>query len=240
MNLLWDQEVPYIPLFGFHYFLYITAMLLLLLLMIRRRKFVRRKSETVRKWLLLIAVAQQILLYSWYIFETGFDISDALPLHISRISSLLGIVFLLTKKHSTMDLLFYFGLYAYGSFFYPSRVYPAYHALGMSFFINHALTILLPIFAALAYDWRPSFIGLIKSYGWFLLYFVFVYFLNPLIDGNYFYLKHRPFFGHWPDNLYVPVVLIFTFAIFLIGYGTARFLDRQVSHGIKRSSRRLK
>lgn len=229
MNLFWDQNVPYIPVFGAHHLFYIGLMLLLLLAMIHYRKEIRSNSENVRKWLLLVAVAQQILLYSWYIFETGFDISESLPLHISRISSILGIIFLLTKKYALMNVLFYFGLYAYGSFFYPQLVYPFYHAVGLSFFINHALTILLPIFAAIAYDWRPNFPSLLKTYAWILLYFFFVYFLNPLIDGNYFYLKHRPFFGHWPDSIYVPVVLAATFLIFLIGYGVAKFIELKLA-----------
>lgn len=227
MNYFWDEEVPYITTFGGHHLFYITMMLGLLALMIYYRKSIRKYSETFRKWLLVVAVAQQVLLYSWYIFETGFDISESLPLHISRISSILGIIFLITKNTSVMNVLFYFGLYAYGSFLYPSLVYPFYHAIGISFFVNHALTILLPIFAAIAYDWRPDLPSLFKSYGWFLVYFFFVYFLNPLIDGNYFYLKHRPFFGHWPDSLYIPAVLIATFLIFFIGYLAAKWLDKK-------------
>lgn len=122
-----------------------------------------------------------------------------------------------------MDVLFYFGLYAYGSFFYPSRVYPIYHMLGLSFLLNHLITILLPIFAAIAYDWRPKLSRFFYAYGWFLIYFIIVYLLNPLIDGNYFYLKYRPFFSDLPEVVYVPLVLIFTLLIFLLGYSLYRF-----------------
>lgn len=234
MNLFWDEAVPYMTIFDEHHIAYIVLMGILLILMITQAKNVKKHADTIRKGILVTSIIQQIGLYSWYIFETGFDISESLPLHISRISSILGIIYLATKNKKVLNVLFYFGLFAYGSFFYPSRVYPFYHLMGISFFINHAVTILLPIFAAIAYDWRPKLPMVFKAYGWFLVYFFFVYFLNPLIDGNYFYLKHRPFFGHLPDYIYVPGVLIVTFGIFLLGY----YLSQLVEHIV--ASRKLK
>src|SRR5699024_7027974 len=115
-----------------------------------------------------------------------------LPIHICRISTLLGIWFLITKNTKVLEIMFYFGLFVYGSFFYPSRIYPIDHVIGISFVVNHTITILLPYFGYIAYQWRPSFKGFVKAYSLFLLYFVFVYILNPFINGNYFYLKYRP------------------------------------------------
>ncbi len=228
MNDFWNEEVPFISLLGGHHLFYIGLMAGLLFLLVARHRDIKEKAKGVSRWILGISVAQQIVLYSWYLFETGFDLSESLPLHISRISSLLGIVFLVTKNTHVLDTLFYFGLYAYGSFFYPSRVYPVYHVMGLSFFVNHAVTILLPLFAAIAYDWRPTLKAAFRSFGWFCFYFFFVYFLNPLIDGNYFYLKYRPFFDHLPDELYVPLVLIATLFIFLLGYYLAKTGDKHI------------
>lgn len=228
MNKYWDEEVPFISIFDGHHLFYIALMLILLLLMITQYDKIKEYSEQLRKGILIVSIGQQILLYSWYIFEMGFDLSESLPLHISRISSILGIIYLLTKKKKVLNVLFYFGLFAYGTFFYPQRVYPFYHVIGISFFLNHAITILLPIFAAIAYDWRPTFPAALRAYGWFLIYFVFVYFLNPLIDGNYFYLKHRPFFAHLPDIIYVPGVLLATFLIFVLGYFLSKAVERAV------------
>lgn len=225
MNMFWDQEVPYIPLLGFHHNLYMILMLFLLILLITNHIFIKDNQNKVHKILLVISMIQQIGLYSWYIFETGFELGESLPFHISRVSSILGIVFLITQNKKVLNVLFYFGLYAYGSFFYPSLVYPAYHLMGLSFFINHAITILLPILVAIISDWRPSKDGVIYAYRWFLIYFTFVYFFNPLVDGNYFYLKYRPFFDSWPDSIYIPFILVFTFIIFIVGYLGAKGID---------------
>lgn len=81
------------------------------------------------------------------------------------------------------------------------------------------------MFAAIAYDWRPKLALAIKAYGWFLTYFFFVFFLNPLINGNYFYLKYRPFFDYLPDYIYIPATLIATLGIFILGYYLAKFVE---------------
>ena len=153
MNNFWDKDVSFIPILGTHHLIYIGLIGILLFLLIIRSKEVKTNADLIKKWILVFSIGQQLLLYSWYIFEMGFDVSESLPLHISRVSTLLGIVYLMTKNEKVLNVLFYFGLFAYGSFFYPQRVYPIYHAIGISFFINHAITILLPIFAAIAYDW---------------------------------------------------------------------------------------
>src|SRR5690625_804225 len=164
-----------------------VLMLILLTLLMTKCKFIKQHADKISYWILAFSIGQQILLYSWYIFETGFDVAESLTLHISRISSILGIIYLITKNQKVLNLLFYFGLYAYGTFFYPQRVYPVYHVIGVSFFINHAITILLPIFVAIAYDWRPILSGAFIVYLWFLFFFCFFYFLFSLLNVIYFF-----------------------------------------------------
>lgn len=103
MNIFWSEQAPFIKLFGLNHLLYIGIMFLLLLLLVHYRGKVKEHRETVRKVLLVISFAQQILLYSWYIFETGFDSAESLPLHISRISSLIGIYYLFTPLYNFLS-----------------------------------------------------------------------------------------------------------------------------------------
>ena len=226
MKSWWDEEATFIHPFDLHHIVYISILLITLVLLLTNRTYVKENAQKIAKVILTISIMQQILLYSWYVFETGFHVSESLPLHISRISSLLGIYFLITKNMKVLDVLFYFGLFAYGSFLYPQRIYPIYHVIGISYVINHTITILLPIFGYIAYRWRPTFKSAFRAYVLFVVYFFFVYFLNPLIDGNYFYLKYRPFFNHWPDYLHIPGVLIVTFVGFLIAYYFVKFLHK--------------
>ncbi len=218
MNLFWDENVTFISPFDSHHLIYLGIFAAALILMIRKRDIIREKPNKIAFGILVLSVFQQLLLYSWYFLETGFNVSEALPLHICRISSILGIYFLISKNTKVLDTMFYFGLFAYGSFIYPQRIYPVYHAVGISYLINHALTILLPWFAHIAYDWKPTFNKFKESSTLFLIYFACVYFLNPLIDGNYFYLKFRPFFKEWPESVYVPFIITSTLLGFYAAY----------------------
>lgn len=220
----WTHHEDYIPVFGRDHLLYITVLLLLLFLLIAARQRIRHNPEPLRRTFFLVSLIQQLILYSWYFLETGFDLGEALPLHICRVSSLLGMIYLVNKNNRLMDVVFYFGLYAYGSFLYPSLVYSIRHVIGWSFLVNHALTILLPFFAHLAYGWRPERSGLRLASKCFLLYFAGVYLLNLGLDGNYFYLKHRPFLKGLPKTVYVPLLIVFTFLIFWVGYRVANLL----------------
>lgn len=222
----WSEDTAFIEIFGMNHLIYILVLTISLITLILFRDKVKKNRKQISAFFLVISILQQILLYSWYIFETGFNISESLPLQISRISTLLGIWFLITKNTKVLEIMFYFGLFAYGSFLYPSRIYPIDHAIGISFVVNHTITILLPFFGYIAYQWRPKFKGVLKAYSLFLLYFVFVYILNPLIDGNYFYLKYRPFFQEWPDYFYVPAVLSVVFIGFNLAFVVVRSIGK--------------
>lgn len=225
--LLVSAETPYIELFGLNHIIYIAILLVTLTLFIVFRQQVKRKRQKIALIILTISILQQIMLYSWYTFETGFDLTDALPFHLCRIATLLGIIFLITKKHHVLDVVFYFGLFAYASFIYPSRIHPINHIMGISFLINHTITILLPYFGYLAYEWRPQLKDMFRVYGYFLLYFVFVYFFNPIVDGNYFYLKYRPFLHDLPDYIYVPGTLIVVFIGFFVAYKVVELIMKR-------------
>ncbi|ASN03871.1 YwaF family protein [Virgibacillus necropolis] len=230
----WSEETDYITVFGVNHIIYLVIVIAALFALLLNRNRVKANPNKIGNVILIVLIIQQILLYSWYLIETGFNLSESLPLHICRISTLLGMYFLLTKNKKALEIMFYFGLYAYGSFLYPQRIYPVYHVIGISFVVNHAVTILLPFYAYIAYNWRPRFSGVIRSYFIFLLYFVGVYFLNPVIDGNYFYLKYRPFFKEWPEEVYIAGVLVVTFVGFCLAFSLVRAIPKSKKESVKK------
>lgn len=207
----------YIKVFGMDHIIYIAGLIILRVLLFKFRRNVKKKRNTLTKIILFTSICQQVLLYGSYFVIMEFDLSESLPLHISCISSILGILFLITKNKKVYAAFCYFGMYAWTSFLYPSRVYGINHPLGISFFINHVITLLLPFYTMLAYDIKLKTGDKNKAFYWFLIYLIFVYFFNPLVDGNYFYLKHKPLFSFLPDYIYLPGVMLFTYALFSIG-----------------------
>ncbi|WP_186763898.1 TIGR02206 family membrane protein [Planomicrobium sp. CPCC 101079] len=214
MERFWSEDAAYLRPFDVNHWVYIAVLLAVFILLVRKKAFVREKRKKISMIVLTVSLFQQVLLYTWYYFETGFHLSVSLPLHISRISTLLGMVYLLTKNAKVMDILFYFSLFAYGSFLYPMRVYAIEHVMGQSFLINHIITLLLPYYARMAYGWKPAPFSFLKAYAAFLVYFAVVLIVNPLVDGNYFYLKFRPFFKNWPELAYNTTILVVVFAGF--------------------------
>ena len=96
MNTFLDPNVPYIKLFGLDHLLYVSIIITLFIIVMIKRKHLKDHAKMIRMILLILTIFQQILLYTWYTLETGFDLGQALPLHLCRISTLLSIIYFFT------------------------------------------------------------------------------------------------------------------------------------------------
>ena len=218
MDFFWSNNIPYIQLFSLSHWFYLIFFTICFFLLIKNQKIIALKPDRYRYSLLIISMIQQVILYFWYFDQKNFPISEALPLHISRVSSLLGILYLLTLNRRIMDIMAYFSTFAYLSFLAPAKIHPAYHALGLSFLINHVITIILPYFAIIAYKWKPSFKALINSYLCFIFYLLNLPLINQLTNGNYFYLNQRPLniFQSLSLPTYIALLILATFCLFYL------------------------
>lgn len=207
----------YITLFGVDHLIYIAGMIILAILLFTKHKAVKKHRNTITIIIIVVSIIQQIILYGSYYVLLDFDPGESLPLQISRVNTILGIIYLITKHKKVFAVLALFGLFAYLSFLYPSRVYGITHPIGWSFFINHAVTLLLPFYGIIAYDESIRKWDILRVFPWFVLYVAVAYITNILTDGNYFYLKHKPIFASLPDIYYIPAALVFSLVIFKIG-----------------------
>lgn len=228
-----DPSADHIPLFGTDHLVALGSVVVALTLLVVFRSVVRRHAGTLRWTFLVLAVVQQVALYWYQAAVAGWDWGDSAPLHISRITTLILIVYLITGRTAVLEVGFYLGLYAYATFVYPQRIQPMDHIMGLSYLVSHAVTILVPIHAGIVTGWRPTVRGLWWAYAWFLAYFVVVLGVNALTDGNYFYLKHRPFLQGLPDPLYWLAACAATLALMWIGYTVARRLPSPVSQSTR-------
>ena len=227
MNTFLDPNVPYIKLFGLDHLLYVSIIITLFIIVMIKRIHLKDHAKLISMILLILTIFQQVLLYSWYIIETGFDLGQALPLHLCRISTLLSIIYFITLNQDIMDIVFYFGLFAYGSFALPIAIHPLTHTLGISYLINHSLTLLLPFIAWFVFDWRPKRKNLYLSIILFIFYFIIAVVANAVFDGNYFYLVKRPFLTQMNVYIYYCVIVIFTIFIFIIAFNIISHLSSE-------------
>ncbi|HJE18976.1 MAG TPA: TIGR02206 family membrane protein [Aliicoccus persicus] len=204
----------YITLFGPDHLIYIAGMILIAVLLFTNVSFVKRNRTIITVVILILSILQQIVLYGSYLVLYDFDLAESLPLHVSRINSILGIIYLITKNKKVFTVLALFSVFAYLSFLYPSRVYGITHPIGISFYVNHAITILLPFYGIIAYNETIKKWDSLRVFPWFVLYVIIAYITNIFTDGNYFYLKEKPVFPDLADIYYIPASLVFSLVLF--------------------------
>lgn len=207
----------YITFMGPHHLLYLAILLVLTILIIIMRSHIHQHFNIWRWIIFIVSLCQQAMLYGTYLTQ-GFPLSEALLLHISRINSLLGIFCLLTLNTETIKIFTLLSSFAWLSFIYPSRVTPIYDPLGLSFLINHCVTVLLPY---AFYFYRPFTLSkkdLGKTSIVFLSYLILVLVINPLVNGNYFYLQSKPIIPQAPTWLYLLVSVLIALILFIIQY----------------------
>lgn len=82
--------------------------------------------------------------------------------------------------------------------------------------VNHIITLLLPFFAMVVYDFRIQKADKQLPFILMMVYMMMVYVINPIVNGNYFYLVKRPFafLNGMADSLYLILCAVVTFALF--------------------------
>lgn len=236
MDWFTDPNRPYIQLFGLNHILYVLIVAVAITLLLTRRRWGRTNRALVYWSILAISLTQFSLMQIWYLSQPTFNLGDGPPLHISRITTLLGLAWLLTRKRELMDLASFLGIFAYFTFLLPQRIYPITHLMGWSFLVSHALIIILPLCAWIAYGWRPSRRSYRIALGGFVVYLLVAIGANALFDGNYFYLKHRPVFAGNPSPRYELGTILFAATIFHLGWlVAARFNDVDRATKLERS-----
>ena len=212
-----SYDAPRVQLYGWEHITYLLCSFAIIFLFVWYRKGVRTHRKAITGIFLGVILFQQIfLMYGWYIFCTDVVLQDGLPLHLCRVSTLLTIWYLIKKDNRIMDVIFYFSIYALISFFYPLDVHHFAHIGGISYMINHLVTVLIPIFAAIAFDWSPSWRSWVRASAAFTVYLPVAVIANKLTGGNYFYLVRRPFWHSAPAWLFTGLAYVVTLAGFAV------------------------
>ncbi|WP_131104263.1 TIGR02206 family membrane protein [Ornithinimicrobium sufpigmenti] len=227
METFLDPDPGFIPVFGRDHLVFVLGLLVVATALVAGRGWLREHATVVRRVVFGVLLVQQVALYGFYA-ATGWLWAESLPVHISRISTILALVYLATGSRRVMDVLFFFGLWAWASFTYPQNVQPPTNLLGVSFWVNHVATLLMPFFAVLTTRWRPTARALWRAYGWFLVYVALAVAVNALTGGNYFYQREKPLLPMVPQPWYLLLSLLAALALFWLGYAVARLVLRRL------------
>lgn len=218
----------YIQILGLDHFIYLSVLAVFGILLFYFQSFIENNRLQLTKIIFCISLAQQFILYGSYILLGEFSLAESLPLHISRINTILGLIFLATRSQQSFNFITYFSVFAWLSFLLPSKVEPITHIRGISFFINHVITLLLPFYGLIAYKMTLQRKYRDKVIIYFLLYFMIVAIVNPLIDGNYFYLKDKPVLSSLPNTVYYPLAILASLILFFLIEGIFMTIQRYI------------
>ncbi len=203
--------------------MYILCLAAAAFLLIWKRGWVREHAVGVRRGVLVASVVQQATLYGMY-WATGWNWGESLPLYISRVSALLCVAYLATGSRRVMDVLFYFGLWAWISFAYPQQVWPFWNLFGWTFLVNHMITLLMPVLAWVTTDWRPTRQAIRPALGWMAVNLLVAVAVNAVTGGDYFYQQSMPVVGFLGQPWYLLGTLGVGLLLCQIGYGASRLV----------------
>ncbi len=220
-------DAPYVEMYSWSHILYLLACGVIIFLFIRNRRYIAENRNKVGKVMLGIVVFQQVfLMYGWYFCVTDDLLAKALPLEMCRVSSVLTIIFLMTKNKKIMDVIFYFAIYAIPPLFYPLYIYHLLHINGISYMINHLMTVLVPIYAMIAFHWRPTWQAFRRAVKAFSLYLPTVIVVNYLTGGNYFFMVDRPFLNSMGP---LPFYLL-TYGVTVAGFALVTWVAQTIMY----------
>ncbi len=234
-----SPDAPFVQLYGVSHILYLAFCFIVVFLFCKNHKYVTLQKNNFRRFFLAILAIQQVFfLYGWYAFFTPLFWSEGLPLQLCRVASALTIIFLVKPKLAILDPIIYYSVFALISLFYPIQVYNFTHVSGLSYMINHLITVLIPIFAVVAYGWRPSWKGYKNAIIGFTLYFAAALTANQLTGGNYFYQTNRPFLHDMSTVGFAILSYVIIISAYAVLTAVAIFVTKKI--GLSYTSRVIK
>ena len=169
-------------------------------------------------------MVQQFLLYSWYVMNHEWNVSDALPLYPCRLTTLLVLLMLLTKRTFLLNFTFYWGVIgALLALLSPDTNNLGFpNAMFIQFYLGHSALLLGIIFIIVTTDFSLTKQGLVTTYKQSIIYFALMFIINSIFGSNYAYLRELPpsFFLTWAPSYpwHIPLIIIAIFLLFYVLY----------------------
>lgn len=179
--------------------------------------FARKLSEKSERFLRIIFCGlvwgQEVALYYFRYTQETLSLSEHLPLHMCSLSILMIPIALFQKRMILSSLLYFWGMGgATQALLTPTVTADTELFLFYQFFISHTFIVAGALYPIFVYSILPSKDTLKTSIAYTILILPFIGLVNWLVQGNYFYLSHKPdaetlldVLGPWPLYI-IPLV----------------------------------
>ncbi|RBW70713.1 TIGR02206 family membrane protein [Bacillus taeanensis] len=209
-----------------HVFTLVTVIILFLLMFLFRQHLKNQLPNRLFRYsLALLLILSEISLHSWLLYAETWQITSALPLHLSSISLILSTIMLVSKSYFLFELMYFAGLgSALQAMLTPDLgMYSFPHFRYVHFYISHGGIAAACVFMVVVEEMKPTLKSLWKTFFLLNAYIIIVFGINLLLDGNYLYIMEKPstgsildYLGPWP--WYIVPLEVVTLLTFLILY----------------------
>ncbi|WP_318614526.1 TIGR02206 family membrane protein [Sporosarcina sp. YIM B06819] len=177
----------------------VLGLAILILFISRKRGAVSQKYE---RFFALSLLAMEILYHTWMLATGRWTLDNSLPLELCSISLLVTIVLLCTGNKYLIDFVFFAGIGgAIQAMATPVLDLGFPHFRYFHFFYTHIGIILTALYFMWMKGYQPTFKGVIKTMVVLNLLLPFIFAVNMLFQGNYMFLRDKPYNGSLLDLL---------------------------------------
>ncbi|PSL50980.1 putative integral membrane protein (TIGR02206 family) [Salsuginibacillus halophilus] len=232
--LTYQWEGPGFTLFDTPHLIALTLALVFAIIFSITAQRLKHNSgvDLLVRWVLAsLLIICELAIQIWYIAEGVWDVSFALPLHISSITLFVAALLLLRPKQWLYELtVFVAGWSAVFTLVTPDlSIYGFPHARFFHFFLAHAAMLWAAVYMFSSCRFQLKLRSVFRVWGILNGYAAVMFGLNFLTGGNYLYLRKPPaqvtpvdWLGDWP--YYIFVLQGFALLLFLLTYaGIRRF-----------------
>ena len=196
-----------------HGFVLLLSIVFVVLVLILARKLSPKHEVLLRTIFCGLVWGQEVTLYYFRYTQDILSISEHLPLHMCSLSVLIIPFALFQKKRTLSCLLYFWGIGgATQALLTPTVTAQTPPFLFYQFFISHTFIVLGALYPIFVYSIKPSRDDLKNSIKYTVLILPFIGLINWLVQGNYFYLSHKPdaetlldALGPWPIYI-IPLI----------------------------------
>jgi hypothetical integral membrane protein (TIGR02206 family) len=181
-------------MFSFSHFVILTIFMLIVVFI-----FLNRKVMNVEKWRKSeVGVAISLILFEianhvWMYVNGTWKVGRSMPLELCNIGLILCVILLFTRKKLAFELLFYIALLgAPQAIITPALTYDYPHFRFFHFFYAHMMVVWVTLYFTWAKEYYPTFRTAIKLIVFINLLLPFILFVNKQVNGNYWFLRHKP------------------------------------------------
>jgi hypothetical integral membrane protein (TIGR02206 family) len=167
-----------------------------------------RLRRAARSGLAFLLLGNELFWHAWHAHFDLWTVKSLLPLNLCNLLVFLSVYALLTRSQLAYEFIYLLGIPAasqvlltpaLGPFGFP-------HSLFFQIFISHGGVVLAALYLTWVEGLRPASwrsVGRVAAIA--LLYAAAIFFVNPLLGGNYLFLAYKPpaatlldLLGPWP------------------------------------------